>query len=161
MGRAAGKTLVALARARRRAPRRSGGRAPYRWTDDALERELRAFVAGRSTWPTYVEFDAADRGDLRSALAELGGQDYWAERLGFNLDRSRRRDRYSDADALRDARAAMAESDDGRLPGERRLRRMGYPQLATRVRQAGGAVKFAAFHDLPGPASNPAPGPGM
>lgn len=143
-GRAAHHVLEA---AHRRPPRRTGRRTPYRWTDEALEAALRRFVAGRREFPTFSEFDAAGRTDLRSAVSELGGIEFWANRIGLPVPPGRRPAAYDTAAAVRDARAAMGEAG-GRLPGEARLRRMGYPRLATRVRQAGGAARFAAAHNL-------------
>jgi len=50
---------------------------PTKWTDAAIERELRAFLAGRSTWPSYGEFVAAGRRDLYAAASRNGSIKRW------------------------------------------------------------------------------------
>jgi hypothetical protein len=98
-------------------------------------------------FPTADDFDAANRGDLRSAVRELGGHTYWAEVIGLPLPLRRQRTTYGEDDAIRDALTVV--SSKGHLPGEPTLRRMGYGRLATRVRQTpGGAEAFAAQHKL-------------
>lgn len=59
-----------------------------RWTPDRIRRELEAFCADRSGWPTASEFKTAGRGDLYVAASRYGGVAYWANELG--LDRSDR-----------------------------------------------------------------------
>ncbi len=61
-----------------------------RWTPDRIRRELDAFCADRSVWPTASEFKAAGHGDLYVAASRYGGVAHWANELGLErLDRSR------------------------------------------------------------------------
>jgi len=64
-------------------PRRSGPGRPEKWTDTVVERELRAFVAGRSRWPRPTEFREAGRGDLYSAMVRKGGVGRWRRIVGL------------------------------------------------------------------------------
>jgi hypothetical protein len=144
VGRARGQRLAV----ERRPPRRRGGRRPYRWPDEAIEAELRAFVHGRDEFPTLTEFDDAGRADLRAAVTDHGGVPFWAKRVGLPVPEARERRSYSDDDAVRDAAAVIAKY--GRLPGEPTLRRLGYARLATAVRRAGGAAAFCRRHGITG-----------
>lgn len=119
------------------------------WTDAKLETELRAFTAGRTTFPTRREFDSASRADLRCAVANRGGAVPWAARLGLALTPSQLAHLpYEEDEAVDDARRVIAKV--GRLPGSAKLRRMGYGRLARAVQVAGGARRFCAVHALPG-----------
>ena len=104
-----------------RPSRRSRG--PYRWTDDVLQAELRAFTHGRSSFPTLDgEFDDEGRIDLRCAVARGGA--YWADRVGLPVPASRAPQPYTTIEAIRDAQAVIDAI--GRLPGEPTLlRKMG------------------------------------
>lgn len=142
MGRARGGQQLAT----RRPSRRTGARGPYKRSDPQLEADLRLFIGDGTRFPTLNDFDSAGRHDLRAAVTELGGVPYWAEVLGCELESSRRREPYTEDDAMRDARAVIAQ--EGRLPGECALRALGYGRLATRVRQAGGARVFRTQREL-------------
>lgn len=82
----------------RRAARRTGTRGPYRWTDATLRREHRAFTDGRTAFPRLIDLDASGRADLRAAVTELGGVEYWAARIGLPVAPRRRRTDYNNAD---------------------------------------------------------------
>jgi Fic family protein len=63
-----------------------GGRRrgrPTKWTDVTIERELRAFLAGRSEWPTPREFRAEGRGALYAAATKAGGIARWRSIVGL------------------------------------------------------------------------------
>ncbi|MDX6672043.1 MAG: hypothetical protein QOI91_2406 [Solirubrobacteraceae bacterium] len=62
-------------------PRRRG--RARKWTDQLVERELKAFLDGRSTWPSREEFQAAGRGDLYSAASRAGGISRWRRMRGL------------------------------------------------------------------------------
>jgi hypothetical protein len=131
------------------AERRDGSttrRGPYRWTTETLEQELRAFGGAGREFPTLVELDAAGRSDLRAAVTVYGGCTRWAARLGLPLPTTRLRQPYSEDEMREEARRIVVAL--GRLPGERALRQLGHPRLATAVRHAGGARAFCARHGL-------------
>jgi len=56
---------------------------PRRWSDAAVERELRAFLADRTSWPSPAEFRAAGRGALYAAASRSGGIARWRRLLGL------------------------------------------------------------------------------
>ena len=67
--------------------RATGGEArrgrPAKWTDAAIERELRAFVEGRTTWPTPTDFRNAGKGSLYAAASRKGGIGRWRQLIGL------------------------------------------------------------------------------
>jgi len=65
-------------------PRQGSRRGrPEKWTDSAVERELRAFLAGRTSWPSPGEFQAAGQGALYSAASRKGGIPRWRRLMGM------------------------------------------------------------------------------
>lgn len=56
---------------------------PRKWDDTRIERELRAFLNGRSSWPKPTEFRAHERGDLYAAASRSGGIRRWRRLLGL------------------------------------------------------------------------------
>jgi hypothetical protein len=147
MGRAANHNLAA-SDGERRTPRRrpSRSKAPWRWTDEELERELREFLAGRDSMPTRPEFEQQGRNDLRAAMSDFGGIAYWAHRLGVSLRPGQEREAYLVEDALRDARAVYEQ--EGLLPNTKRLRALGFNRLASFIEREGGVARFAAKHGI-------------
>ncbi|HZV75380.1 MAG TPA: Fic family protein [Conexibacter sp.] len=64
---------------------RTGSRRgrPSQWSDAKIERELRAFVVGRASWPTVAEFRAAEQGALYDAASRAGGIRRWRAVVGL------------------------------------------------------------------------------
>lgn len=58
------------------------GRKPS-WTEAAIERELRAWLDGRSSWPSYSEFVTAGKRDLYAAASRNGGVARWRRIIGL------------------------------------------------------------------------------
>jgi len=58
------------------------GRPPV-WTETKIEQELRAFLAGHSTWPSPKEFQAAGKGALYAAATRNGGIGRWRRIVGM------------------------------------------------------------------------------
>lgn len=56
---------------------------PALWTDVRIERELRVFLDGRTSWPLPAEFDAAGRRDLYAAASRAGGIGRWRRIVGL------------------------------------------------------------------------------
>jgi hypothetical protein len=82
-------------------------------------------------------------------VANHGRARYWAARLGLALAPSQVAHlRYEEHKAVDDARQVIAKV--GWLPGDAKLRRMGYGRLASAVKASGGAARFCAVHALPG-----------
>ena len=65
-----------------------------RWTDAAIEHALDDLLKGRTSWPTYREFEQAGLGGLNNILQFTGRRDAWASRYGFR-PQQRGRDRPS------------------------------------------------------------------
>jgi hypothetical protein len=53
------------------------------WTEHTIEHELRAWLSGRSSWPSYSEFVAAGKRDLYAAASRNGGVQRWRRILGL------------------------------------------------------------------------------
>ena len=62
---------------------RDGRGRPVRWTESAIERELRSFVADRSDWPSAREFQDAGMGALYAAASRNGGVGRWRRLVGM------------------------------------------------------------------------------
>lgn len=56
---------------------------PVKWTDAVIERELRAFLGGKTEWPSPNEFREAGQGALYSAAARAGGIPRWRQLVGM------------------------------------------------------------------------------
>jgi Fic family protein len=56
---------------------------PAKWNDVLIEGELQGFLAGRTTWPSPAEFQAAGHRDLYSAASRSGGISRWRRRFGL------------------------------------------------------------------------------
>ena len=62
-----------------------GPRGPARkWTDERIRSELEAFLAGRDSWPTPSEFEAAGRMALYRAASRRGGIARWLDEIGLS-----------------------------------------------------------------------------
>lgn len=138
MGRASRGQIVAAA---------AGGGGRHEWTDERIRRELEPLLAGRTTWPTSRELQAAGREDLRHAISRYGGAAYWAKQFGLPLDSRQAKTTYPIETAIAEARVIIDRV--GHLPGANRLRQMGYGRLATTVFQHGGGAAFCQRFDLP------------
>lgn len=68
--------------ARAKEGKRRPGRSP-KWTDAKIERDLRAFLTGRSTWPSAKEFQAEGHGALYAAASRAGGIGRWRRVVGM------------------------------------------------------------------------------
>jgi Fic family protein len=73
--------VLAPSQARSQSGRRRG-RALV-WSEVRIERELRAFVVGRDTWPGPQEFRAAGMRSLYAAASRTGGIRRWRRILGY------------------------------------------------------------------------------
>jgi hypothetical protein len=125
-------------------------RAPQKWSDEAIESELRKLVSdlgGR--FPTRVDFESRGLHGLRRAVARKGGR-AWAEKLGLELSPGQDRAPYGIEEARRDIGAVVAEV--GRLPGPDTVRQLGHPRLATLIARSGGTARFCAVNRIELPA---------
>jgi Fic family protein len=53
------------------------------WTERAIEQELRTWLSGRSSWPSYSEFVDAGKRDLYAAASRNGGVARWRRIIGL------------------------------------------------------------------------------
>jgi Fic family protein len=53
------------------------------WTEHVIEHELRTWLDGRLSWPTYQEFVAAGKRDLYAAASRNGGMARWRRIIGL------------------------------------------------------------------------------
>lgn len=63
-----------------------------RWTEENIERELRALLRGRERWPRRKEFEAVGQARLLNAAYRHGGAALWAQKLGVSYPPSRSRE---------------------------------------------------------------------
>jgi len=56
---------------------------PVKWTDTKIEQALRAFVAGRPSWPSPEEFRSEGMGPLYAAASKHGGIGRWRRIVGM------------------------------------------------------------------------------
>jgi hypothetical protein len=59
------------------------------WTDERIERELRTYCRGRSSWPTWREFVRDGNAKLYRAASLNGGVARWQKQLGLRPTRRR------------------------------------------------------------------------
>jgi len=71
-------------------PNVRGGGGRRKWTEQSIERSLRALASGQDAYPTGTQFSAAGLGGLYRALGAGHDHDEWARRLGLPRPRSRR-----------------------------------------------------------------------
>jgi hypothetical protein len=73
------------------APRRPHGPVPERrvWTEERIERELRAYCRGRTIWPGWHEFMRDGKTKLYRAASLYGGVGRWQKKLGLKSPRPR------------------------------------------------------------------------
>jgi hypothetical protein len=53
------------------------------WTEQTIEHELRAWLDGRVSWPSYSEFVAGGKRDLYAAASRNGGMARWRRIVGL------------------------------------------------------------------------------
>ena len=81
-GRGANTSYVFAGAAGQAATGSSAGRKTT-WTEQTIERELRTWLDGGSSWPAYAEFVAAGRRDLYAAASRNGGVARWRRIVGL------------------------------------------------------------------------------
>jgi hypothetical protein len=62
------------------------GKTPRDWSDIRLRSELRAFLAGRTRWPSFPEFQSAGRAALHQQVERHGGPRRWATLLELSFE---------------------------------------------------------------------------
>lgn len=122
------------------------GIPPDHWTDERVERQLRAAVAELGRWPLHRELDAMSPG-LATAVGTHGGTAHWAQRLDVPLPRRSGRRYWTDAriDEVLDEFLAGRSS----WPRGREFRDAGLRGLLDVLEQRGGVASWAERRGLP------------
>ena len=138
---AAGKTT--------RQERRIMAAQRFGWSDDEIERRLRAFTAGRQRFPIPNEFFKAGERRLYEHVMLRGGGPVWAARVGLPFPQGRRREMLlwtdervrAELEAFLAGRTAWPLMEDFKAGGQEQLRRA--------LVRFGGMERWAAEFDLP------------
>jgi hypothetical protein len=120
-------------------------RAPRRWRDDVIERELRLYLRGKQVWPKAADFQRDAPGSLYAAILKTGGPAAWAARVGIpHTPRPRWTDETIEAELrpLVAGRADWPTHNEFTEAGQRNL----YKVIAARP---GGHDEYARRHGLP------------
>jgi len=64
----------------------TAARPAYLWSRSRIERELRPFLRGRTSWPNRDELQAAGRARLHLQVVLREGEHWWAYRFGLSVD---------------------------------------------------------------------------
>jgi DNA invertase Pin-like site-specific DNA recombinase len=124
------------------ASRRAGTRPAHRWTNARLERELRAFLAGKPHWPVSEVFVDAGRGDLLQQARLRGSDQWWAFHLRLPLqDPPGRAGPWTDERIRQELTAYLAGKPA--WPTSDEFRRVGRGALRRAVQRTGGLKRWA------------------
>jgi hypothetical protein len=119
---------------------RKGGHPPV-WTEERVRDRLTPLLAGRTTWPRYVEFVEAGEAPLLSAVRRLGGVSRWANEFGLepSVARGARHPRVIwDEERIAGAIEPLV-SELGRWPTKGEFRRAGLGAALAAVYTHGGS----------------------
>jgi hypothetical protein len=128
-----------------------------RWTEPQIRATLTGFLRGRSTWPSWPEFNAAGLHAFREALRHYGGPERWAVEMGVTLEPPARPFRpaksrktttpasdwplWSDERIQQELQAFLAGRPD--WPRHREFVEGGRKRLYTAILQHGGTERWA------------------
>jgi hypothetical protein len=131
-------------------PATDGPRAAA-WTEDRIRRELRRFMAGRTEWPPYREFQRAGLKALRDNLTRQGGARRWAEEIGVSYVKHRPgyATVWTQERIREDLRAYLAGRKE--WPSRERFERDGHTALRNAINRTGGPDRWATEFGLPRP----------
>lgn len=119
-----------------------------RWSERRIERELAAFVDGRTDWPAFHEFQAAGLALLYRQITLTGGPRRWAPKLRLTRrTRPQRMDNWSEERVRRE----LTEFLRGRTswPRIKDFRAAGRARLRAAVGLLGGGERWADKFGLP------------
>ena len=120
-----------------------------RWTDERIREELQSFLADRTEWPTYREFERNGLKALRDGITKAGGAERWAQEMGVRFVRHPPgyAPIWTEDRIRRDLTAYLA----GRSvwPSRQEFERDGLTALRNAVNRSGGPDRWAAEFELP------------
>jgi hypothetical protein len=125
-------------------PKRRPGYA-VRWTDARVRQELKPFLAGRVSWPSRKDFEAAGLKALRDAVGRTGGIERWAAEFGLALADLRRGSRrvWNDDRIEEELRRFLGDRDE--WPTKQEFERAGLRSLLGAIyRHGGGPARWAS-----------------
>ena len=125
-------------------PERKPGYA-VRWTDERVRRELNPLLAGRHTWPSRKDFEAAGLKTLRDAVGRTGGIERWSAEFDLPLADLRRGSRrvWSDDRIEAELRRFLADRTD--WPTTAEFERAGLDSLRSAIYRDGGGTAHGAY----------------
>jgi len=132
-----------------RPPARSTQRRGSGWTDERIRKELRPFLADRTEWPTYREFERGGLKALRDAVTRAGGARRWARKMGVRF--VRHPPGYAPIWTEDRIRHDLIEYLAGRSvwPSRAEFEQDGLTHLRNAVNRTGGPDRWAAEFGLP------------
>jgi len=110
-----------------------------RWPPRKLGRELRNFLATRTSWPSYAEFADAGEAILHAQMMSWGGPYYWGHELGLEVPL---RMVYWNETLIRNALAPLVEGAS-EWPKVRELEAIGLIPLSWAIKNSGGMARWA------------------
>lgn len=118
------------------------------WTDDRIRDELQRFLADRTEWPTYREFQRSGLKALRDAITHAGGAEHWARQMGVRF--VRHSPGYAPVWTEERIRQELAGYLNGRTvwPSRAQFERDGLTALRNAVNRTGGPDHWAAEFGL-------------
>lgn len=112
-----------------------------RWSIARVERELRSFLTGATSFPLPGELEAAGAGELLAQIERRGGGRVWAARMGVAYPAHRHGEPWTEARI----RAALEVYLEGasRWPGPRAFGEDGLGGLTAAISRTGGVARWS------------------
>jgi hypothetical protein len=127
------------------------------WSDEHIQHELQAFLAGRPDWPRYREFVEGGRKRLYTAILQHGGPERWARRMRVQyISHPGGSGTVWTDDRIRDALAAFLEGRT-QWPTSTEFDAAGQQRLLAAVRRHGGTARWTKLTGLKARARERAP----
>ncbi len=129
-------------------PTRREGRG-LKWTDERIREHLQRFLAARTEWPTYREFERHGLKALRDAITRAGGAERWAREMGVRFVRHQPgyEPIWTEQRIRRDLAVYLAGQDV--WPSRAEFERDGLTAVRNAVNRTGGPDRWAAEFGLP------------
>jgi len=120
----------------------TASRPAYLWSRSRIERELRPFLQGRTSWPNRDEFYAAGRARLHLQVVLQAGEHWWGYRFGLSVDPGVARAPWTD-ERIRQT-LALYLRDQLTWPTIAQFEADGLHSLRVAITASGGVVRWSA-----------------